>query len=58
LLWHGDEDDVVPPETFRLQQALRQNDLADNLTCVWQKASATALRRRRWPRRSLFSAHL
>jgi fermentation-respiration switch protein FrsA (DUF1100 family) len=25
LLWHGDADDVVPPEeTFRLQQALRQ----------------------------------
>jgi dipeptidyl aminopeptidase/acylaminoacyl peptidase len=29
LLWHGDADDVVPPEeTFRLQQALRQGDLA------------------------------
>ncbi|MFK3706103.1 esterase [Klebsiella sp. NPDC088457] len=38
LLWHGDEDDVVPAaETFRLQQALRQNALANNLTCVWQK---------------------
>lgn len=38
LLWHGDEDDVVPPgETFRLQQALQQNALADNLTCLWQK---------------------
>ena len=38
LLWHGDEDDVVPPgETFRLQQALQQNALADNLTCIWQK---------------------
>ncbi len=29
LLWHGDADDVVPPEeTFRLEQALRQADLA------------------------------
>lgn len=29
LLWHGDADDVVPPEeTFRLEQALRQGDLA------------------------------
>ena len=38
LLWHGEEDDVVPPEgTFRLQQALRQNDLDTHLTCVWQK---------------------
>jgi dipeptidyl aminopeptidase/acylaminoacyl peptidase len=42
LLWHGDEDDVVPPEgTFRLQQALRQNDLDTHLTCVWQKGFAT-----------------
>jgi dipeptidyl aminopeptidase/acylaminoacyl peptidase len=25
LLWHGDADDVVPPdETFRLQQALKK----------------------------------
>ncbi|MEM5409598.1 esterase [Klebsiella quasipneumoniae] len=38
LLWHGDADDVVPPEeTFRLEQALRQSDLAARLTCVWQK---------------------
>jgi fermentation-respiration switch protein FrsA (DUF1100 family) len=38
LLWHGEEDDVVPPEgTFRLQQALRQNDLDTHLTCIWQK---------------------
>lgn len=38
LLWHGDADDVVPPEeTFRLEQALRQADLAARLTCVWQK---------------------
>ena len=37
-LWHGEEDDVVPPEgTFRLQQALRQNDLDTHLTCIWQK---------------------
>jgi predicted esterase len=38
LLWHGDEDDVVPPDgTFRLQQALQQSNLDGNLTCVWQK---------------------
>ena len=38
LLWHGDEDDVVPPEeTFRLQQALRQHEMTDKLTCLWQK---------------------
>ncbi len=38
LLWHGDADDVVPPEeTFRLEQALRQGDLTARLTCVWQK---------------------
>ena len=38
LLWHGDEDDVVPPgDTFRLQRSLQQSDLADNLTCIWQK---------------------
>lgn len=37
LLWHGDADDVVPPdETFRLQQALRREKLDANLTCVWQ----------------------
>lgn len=37
LLWHGDADDVVPPdETFRLQQALRREQLDANLTCVWQ----------------------
>ena len=36
--WHGDADDVVPPEeTFRLEQALRQGDLTARLTCVWQK---------------------
>lgn len=38
LLWHGDADDVVSPdETFRLQQALTQHNLAANLTCIWQK---------------------
>ena len=38
LLWHGDEDEVVPPEeTFRLQQALRQHEMTDKLTCLWQK---------------------
>jgi len=37
LLWHGEEDDVVPAgETFRLQQALRQEGLDKNLTCLWE----------------------
>lgn len=37
LLWHGEEDDVVPAgETFRLQQALRDAGLDTYLTCLWQ----------------------
>lgn len=37
LLWHGEEDDVVPAaESFRLQQALQQARLDANLTCQWQ----------------------
>ncbi|URO01416.1 esterase [Leclercia adecarboxylata] len=37
LLWHGEEDDVVPAgETFRLQQALQQQGLDKNLTCLWE----------------------
>lgn len=37
LLWHGEEDDVVPAaETYRLQQALREAGLDKHLTCVWQ----------------------
>lgn len=37
LLWHGEEDDVVPAgETFRLQQALRDAQLDERLTCIWQ----------------------
>jgi len=37
LLWHGEADDVVPAaETFRLQQALRQAGLDNNLTCLWE----------------------
>jgi len=37
LLWHGDADDVVPPEgTFRLQQALMNEGLDGNLTCLWE----------------------
>ena len=37
LLWHGEEDDVVPAaESFRLQQALRLAGLDANLTCEWQ----------------------
>lgn len=37
LLWHGEEDDVVPAaETFRLQQALRHEGLDKNLTCLWE----------------------
>ena len=37
LLWHGEEDDVVPAgETFRLQQALHDAGLDTHLTCLWQ----------------------
>lgn len=37
LLWHGDADDVVPPdETRRLQQALQREELDGNLTCLWE----------------------
>lgn len=37
LLWHGQEDDVVPAtESLRLQQALSQRGLDKNLTCSWQ----------------------
>ncbi|MCU6204502.1 prolyl oligopeptidase family serine peptidase, partial [Enterobacter cloacae] len=37
LLWHGDADDVVPPDgTFRLQQALKNEGLDANLTCLWE----------------------
>ncbi|MCT4703047.1 esterase [Enterobacteriaceae bacterium H20N1] len=35
LLWHGEEDDVVPAvETWRLQQALIQQGLDKHLTCL------------------------
>lgn len=38
LLWHGEEDDVVPAaETLRLQQALGEAHLDAQLTCVWQE---------------------
>ncbi|POT57012.1 esterase [Citrobacter amalonaticus] len=37
LLWHGQDDDVVPAvETFRLQQALIQAGLDSKLTCLWE----------------------
>ena len=37
LLWHGEEDDVVPAdESWRLQQALTQAGLDKQLTCVWE----------------------
>ncbi|POP41039.1 esterase [Superficieibacter electus] len=37
LLWHGEEDDVVPAvETLRLQQALSSAGLDQHLTCQWQ----------------------
>lgn len=37
LLWHGEEDDVVPAtETLRLQQALVQAGLDGHLTCLWE----------------------
>lgn len=36
LLWHGEDDDVVPAEeSFRLQMALQQAGLDANLTCEW-----------------------
>lgn len=36
LLWHGQDDDVVPAEeSFRLQQALSQAGLDQHLTCLW-----------------------
>lgn len=38
LLWHGQNDEVVPAmETFRLQQALQQQGLDKHLTCLWEK---------------------
>ncbi len=37
LLWHGEDDDVVPAtETRRLQQALIANKLDGQLTCLWE----------------------
>lgn len=37
LLWHGEQDDVVPAaESFRLQQALQQAGLDANLTWQWE----------------------
>jgi hypothetical protein len=37
LLWHGEDDDVVPAaETFRLQQAMHEAGLDGKLTCEWQ----------------------
>jgi Dipeptidyl aminopeptidases/acylaminoacyl-peptidases len=37
LLWHGEDDDVVPAaESFRLQQAMRQAGLDRHLSCHWQ----------------------
>jgi len=37
LLWHGQDDDVVPAvETFRLQQSLIQAGLDNHLTCLWE----------------------
>lgn len=36
LLWHGEEDDVVPAtQTLRLQQELVRQGLDKNLTCLW-----------------------
>lgn len=38
LLWHGDEDDVVPvAQTQRLESALQESALAAHLTCLYQK---------------------
>lgn len=37
LLWHGEEDDVVPAaESYRLQQALHEAGLDANLTWQWE----------------------
>lgn len=37
LLWHGQDDDVVPAaESFRLQQAMAQAGLDQNLTYQWE----------------------
>lgn len=37
LLWHGEEDDVVPAvETLRLQQAMSEQKLDKQLTCLWE----------------------
>ncbi|MCZ3384768.1 esterase [Kosakonia sp. SOY2] len=37
LLWHGEQDDVVPAaESFRLQQALQEQGLDTNLTYQWE----------------------
>jgi len=37
LLWHGEEDDVVPAaESFRLQQALQEAGLDAQLTWLWE----------------------
>ncbi|WP_435928036.1 esterase [Dryocola sp. BD613] len=37
MLWHGEEDDVVPAvETWRLQQALTQQGLDKHLICLWE----------------------
>ncbi|EKM5758431.1 esterase [Cronobacter turicensis] len=37
LLWHGEDDDVVPAaQSLRLAEALREQALDKNLTCQWQ----------------------
>lgn len=37
LLWHGEQDDVVPAtESFRLQQALQEEGLDAHLTYQWE----------------------
>lgn len=37
LLWHGEQDDVVPAaESFRLQQALQDEGLDEHLTYQWE----------------------
>ncbi|WP_200552130.1 esterase [Kosakonia sp. LAM2021] len=37
LLWHGEQDDVVPAaESFRLQQALQEQGLDTNLAYQWE----------------------
>ncbi len=59
LLWHGDADDVVPPEeTFRLEQALRQGDLAAADLCLAERRPPSHYARGAGYHGRLFQQHL